>query len=494
MFSLLLKPYQKVFRIALIVVGVSYVLFHLLSLNKSPYPWFDETFMVSIAKDWAEHSTFTAQIANTAFRGTEVFIYGPVYFLINGFIFKIVGITIFNARIVCLLAYFAFAFVGWKILRELKMSVATQWVWIIGILTEPNLSVLAHQGRMETLVILFLFLSFYFLIIAPAYNPTIILSGFFFGMAALTSPRIGFIVIPYGCFILYQTRSFWKSALWISPVIIFYGYWVFYAFGSLDSFIKYYTVPKSWDDMHNSSFIFNQLWYVTKNEIILLTIALLLIVTRFFKRPDNQNTAAFIWLLTGSILAYFILINNWGPYMTYSLVLLYLWIACLSEDLLKYPWITLAFSFLLLFNLAFYSGKITLTLASWNQRNPSEAKAFFQKHIPEKAKVVGDPVLYYIAVESGNSYEYFEHYESLEQREKLHREVLNYDYLVVSDIEHGRVKEDLEYYIKKGHLKKVAAYKAPAPNGLEKWIYQFHLFSEMEKPGYGFEIWEKTSP
>ncbi len=492
MISLLLKPYQNYFRIALILIGVCYVLFHLLSLNKSPYPWFDETFMVSIAKDWAEHGTFRAQIADTAFRGTEVLIYGPVYFIVNGAIFKLFGITVFNARIVCLLAYFASVFVGWKILQRLQLSIAAQLVWIIGILTEPNLSVLAHQGRMETLVILFLFLSFYFLIKAPKNNPSIILSGLFFGLAALTSPRIGFIVVPYGCFIICQTRSFWKSALWISPVVIFYGCWIFYAFGSIDSFIKYYTVPKSWDDMHNSSFIFNQLWYVTKNEIILLTITLLLIVTRFFKRPDNQNSSTFVWLLIGAIVSYFILINNWGPYMAYSLVLLYLLIACLSEDLLKYPWITLALSFLLLFNLAFYVGKTALITASWNKRNPAKAKAFFQTHIPTGAKVVGDPVLYYIAQESGNSYEYFEHYESLEQREKLHKDVFSYDYLVVSDIERDRAKEDLDYYIEKGNLKKIATYTAPLPNGLEKWIYKFRLLSEMEKPGYGFEVWKRN--
>ena len=151
---------------------------------------------------------------------------------------------------------------------------------------------------------------------------------------------------------------------------------------------------------------------------------------------------------------------------------------------------------LLVFNGLFFLLKNLQVFTSWEQRQPDIAYNFIKRHIPKGSKVVGSPLYYYAVIEAGSDYQYFNYYNELEERERLHREVYQYDYLIVTDYYAQRdYKRVIPYYFSKAELELVAALKSPQSEWGE-WLANFQiggfsLISNVEKAGYSCKLYKR---
>ncbi|MDW7695189.1 hypothetical protein R9C00_28630 [Flammeovirgaceae bacterium SG7u.111] len=157
-----------------------------------------------------------------------------------------------------------------------------------------------------------------------------------------------------------------------------------------------------------------------------------------------------------------------------------LWIAMLSG--------------LVLFNVAFFSLKNCQVVASVGQRSPQIALEFVQKNIPKGSKVVGEPMFFYAVTEAGSEYQYYDLYESLEERERKHREEWGYDYLIVTQKSYAMRAINADYYLSKAELEEVARLEL-RPNTATGWFttpFGLPLLSKGENVGYSSVLYKRV--
>ena len=153
--------------------------------------------------------------------------------------------------------------------------------------------------------------------------------------------------------------------------------------------------------------------------------------------------------------------------------------------------------FLFLFNLLFFGLKNLQALAGLEERNHAIAEQFIAQHIPKGSKVVGEPLYYYAVVKNGSNYQYYNLYNELDIRERLHREEYDYDYLIVTDHHQMRDYDGvIDYYKSKANLKKVAEIHTPQSEWAVKIsnlnILGFPLLSNVERYGFGCVIYKRV--
>jgi len=154
---------------------------------------------------------------------------------------------------------------------------------------------------------------------------------------------------------------------------------------------------------------------------------------------------------------------------------------------------------LLLFNGMFFLLKNAQAIAGREQRNDALAVDFIKKHIPEGSKVIGEPLYFYAVLQNGSDFQYLNLYEDLEDRERFHREVYDYDYLLVTDhLKMRDTKGCIDYYLKQADFKSIASLKIPEPP-LATWFSNFNiggfpLISHVERYGYNCEIYQRIKP
>ena len=149
------------------------------------------------------------------------------------------------------------------------------------------------------------------------------------------------------------------------------------------------------------------------------------------------------------------------------------------------------------FNAVFFVLKNAQALAGREQRNPELANEFIKKHIPSGSKVVGEPMFYYAVLLAGSDYQYYNYYNEQDERERLHREVYDYDYLIVTKYHAERdYKKVIPYYFSKSDLRPIATLESKEPKW-SAWISglgfgSFKLLSNVEKHGYSCTIYKRV--
>jgi hypothetical protein len=156
-----------------------------------------------------------------------------------------------------------------------------------------------------------------------------------------------------------------------------------------------------------------------------------------------------------SMVLFYILIKDWGPYSVFIIPFYYLLLMGfqVQETRLIHK---VFFLVLLTFNLGYFGLKATQTILSAPERNPKLAYDFVRQYIPKGSKVIGDATYYYAVVQNGSSYEYIDKYATLTRREELLRTKYKYQYVMVSDIEKARYVSTFQYFSQKSPLKWIA--------------------------------------
>ncbi|HEY8400457.1 MAG TPA: glycosyltransferase family 39 protein [Cytophagaceae bacterium] len=445
-------------------IFILYALVHILTLPFNPLPWFDETYYASIALNFIKEATFVPQVAFHARDGKEVLTYGPVYFFLTGLSFKLFDFGLIQFRIVNLLFGFFTIALFYKILTiitENRYQSSTLLVFTLAFALDPFLNLSMHEGRMDITSLFFILGAFYFILKRPLSeipNKDFVLSGICIALSILTTPRA--IVIIAGLFLVFVCQLIlqkkWKSLLaWVMPVLVFYLIWVFYAFGGIADFINYYKELNEGKYAANVGFVGGR-FYIPRHEYLLIIISILAFLFSLIKMGVRVITPRIIAYFV-TIILYYIVVLDWGPYSVFILPLYYLILfESFSKVTLKVNLVFYAIIVLLLFNSSFWIIKNVQIISDIERRDYKMAEQWVSANIPPGSRVIGDPVYYYSVVRTGSEFQYYDKYNTLEYREQKHREEYDYDYMIISEQFLQTNQEAITYYTKASELEKIA--------------------------------------
>ncbi len=232
------------------VLSFCILLLHVLTLNISPVPWFDEVFFLSISESFKEEGVF--RLAMAPYYDKEILTYGPIYFVLTALSTEVFGLGVFQFRIVnflfSLLAVFAFK----KILStNFNLSKTSAFGLSLALFLEPIFHANSHGGRMDMVALFFVLMSIHHYL-KSHYNKeirySILLSGVFASLALLTTPRLAVFIFAIPLMLLIELirsklniRILKKALLWGIIILFVYSIWVFVAFGGINEMLDYYS-------------------------------------------------------------------------------------------------------------------------------------------------------------------------------------------------------------------------------------------------------------
>lgn len=224
-----------------------YLSIHLATLSISPLPWFDETYMASIANEFIETGQLFPRVAQVRQFDQEL-IYGPVYFAITGIFIKLFGLNAFAFRLTTLIAGFLVIWRSSQLLKLLKASKKWQILFILCLSLDPFLNRSMHEGRMDLLALFFvLTASLHFIRFHHSKQMVqVVWAAFWCTLTLLTTPRTGFLLTAWALLWSYWLIQSWKTYLkpaviCLTIVLLCYSCWILYAFGSLTAMLEYYS-------------------------------------------------------------------------------------------------------------------------------------------------------------------------------------------------------------------------------------------------------------
>ena len=401
------------YKILLGTAIVIYVIYHLATLIYSPLPWFDEVTFGSITNSYLNHHTFYEE-ARIIVLPKQKLDYGPVYFIMQAAVIKMLGFSIFNFRITGLLFGLMDLFLIYRICLQFKFSVNAAILTVAMIALEPNFNQFLHSGRNDFVTLFFFFLSYLVFMKAgnnarPANLLLAALTGVLLSLSLLTTPRVIFTFAFYAFYFVYQVTDIknrdWKALLlkYISVAIGFifvYAIWIYSAFGSVNNFIYYYThsdVIKEHTGMGQGiSLRYNLLIYayaffafliLLKNKAVKKNIEIVL-----FTLPV---IVAFLLLVTGGISGrYFALVMPFAAILIVGVT-----VNMYNNKLLKMLTYVMPVFFGLIF--IFKGAYIFSTL---KQHDPHYNEAVISKYITPNTSIAGDFRYYYIARDNNCSF------------------------------------------------------------------------------------------
>lgn len=468
-----------------------YFIIHLTSLAIFPLPWFDEVFFASMTDNFINDTRFFPEVSWFAFEKNEGVTYGPIYFILNSFFVQLFGWNAFSLRLLNFLCGIFSIIISFKLLKKEQIS----WLLIFVFLLDPFFNIGLHEGRMDLVALFFALTSIYYLQKHSINILYVGLSSVFISLAILTTPRIAIILVPsvfLGLSYLKQSsQKLLFLSLWILPIIILYGSWIFYAFGSLEHYFIYYKTL----NQGNATAVHGYLggnFYIPKHEYLLIFCTLLLYIFVIFNYKKEKISWLFFYSIS-SILLFYFLVVDWGSYSTIIIPFYYLLLSKKIENpfvqqIQKYVlWLLLAF------NLSFFTIKTAYIYSDYQQRSSDKIANFIEKNIPKNSKVIGEATYYYACKKQHIDYRLFDKYLSLEEREEKLRIDFKYEYFIVSNLAQKRAKSEIDYFLSKGKFEKTATYQTQN-NWLNKLILKSKVVSIMEQEGYSCVIYKRIIP
>jgi 4-amino-4-deoxy-L-arabinose transferase-like glycosyltransferase len=473
---------NRKFYIIFILFSALYLFWHIFTLSYNPLPWFDDTYFASITMSLIEHGDFIPRISYHAQDGWEALIYGPVYFFLTGIPLKIFGLGLLQFRIVNLLFGFMSIWVCLKIIRLNGFS-GSAIVFISVLALDPFFTLSMHEGRMDLTALFFALLSLYYIL--KNGKKDICYSAVSASLALLTTPRSAIVIIGVVMILVvnsYKDGRYKPLIIWSAILLGIYATWIFYAFGGPLECLNYYK------DVEEREHYLGGRFYIPRQEHVLIVAALFSIFINFIrKRTDFPDLLSSISIAV--ILLFYAIVLDWGPYS--ALIIPFYYMLIFNKD--EFRW---SFSnprlylliVLLMHNTCYFSLKSLQIIASMEQRDPAIADKFIADHISPGSKVVGDALYFYSVKRSGSDYQLFHEYGTLPERERKHRELYNYDYLIITEQSLSREGEAVALYLGNAKFQKVAELKN-APSMLNQKIASLGLISNTEDSGYNATIY-----
>ena len=472
--TILTAPLASRFAVIMTAACVIYAVLHICTIVRSRQVWFDETFFASIAHSFEQTGELSLPVSPLWIQ-QHVYLYGPVYFIILGTVFRIFGIGIVQTRLPGLLFGFALLGVTFLILRHEKVRRSIALTACILLAIDPTFHQNVHSGRTDSTALFFLFSAFLLLLKSRDAAGTsgiwwCIGSGILGALGVLTTPRPGYLLIPMGLILLarWYRRPTVYAALqpfaWGLALSCVYGIWVLYAFGSIGGLIEYYS---RFAETYAGG------GQIRLLQVPLLVILLGLVAVILFRAPRQLLSELTVFGLFG-VAAFYVFVKSGPPFgQTYTFLLIvpgYIALASLLSDasqllgerrkrFIAYG----CFGLLFLVNGSAFLARTVLEIAEWERRDPKVAEEFIRDVVPPGSRVVGDDQFYFAVKRNGADFQYIERGGTLTERVAYHRDVFQFDYMITSRADDSEI---LHAYIDGVGLKQIAEIEAPPTSEL----------------------------
>jgi hypothetical protein len=425
---------NSIFNWTLIVFGMFWILFHFVTIERSPLPNFDEAFFASMTKSFQQDGSLMLRMSTmTKFENDEVWLYGPIYFFCQSFITQYIGWGIWQFRLLNLLAGFGIVAMIMVIARSLSMKRLAMILLFSMLVMDPELNANMHSGRMDSLAMLFFLIGIYlFFFIQKKMSFYIIFAALFFSAALLTTPRVGFLILilPVGFLMeLYfsirmpsdsrvRRLNFWPVLIkyFITLIVITVPFllWIIFRVGGLEIYFKEF----SNNDVLRSlvSYLNIPKFYLLPAVGFYVLILMILVFLSLYKRivaSKNVSSIVVDWriIVLALIPAIYVIFIK-GGYYVYMMPVLYMLLTymtmqsrMLDETLVsRFKWLlTFYFITLLAINMAIFSIKSLYLFGSWQSRDPHFFQSYFKrKHIKEENVLASHP--YHFVISEENRY------------------------------------------------------------------------------------------
>ncbi|MFC2084649.1 ArnT family glycosyltransferase [Bacteroidota bacterium] len=464
-------------------------IFNILTLSRDPLPWYDEVFFAGITESFITSGEFYQQTEIKLRSEHQMLRYGPVYFFMNAVSIKILGLNPVALRLTNFVFGLAIFFVFYLILRREKVEYKVILLSFIIILFDPTfLYVAARNSRMELISVFFALWAVYFLLCksdAEKNSLHFVFSGILCAISLLTTLRAVLIILPIviicgtKVIIDFQLKNLNKFLIFITTISIIYLIWIYSAFSGVVEFINYYFVADvNLAGKSATGRFLGGNFHVPPYLFPLVIMTFLSIMIIIIKKIKLNLLVIYI---TISILLYFFLVKEEGPYVVLILFHLYLLIIIGYSRVEKKIKKIYKFGLfiILLFNVCLFTVKNLHLYSTWELRDPDTVNQFIQKNIPEHSKVYGDIIYYYSVINNNSEIKIFNPWRSPEYIEQLIDKFYKFDYVMFSNRSINNRNKYFNLFSKKYHLQKVASLDIPRNN----WIYN-KFFSSLDLSKY----------
>jgi 4-amino-4-deoxy-L-arabinose transferase-like glycosyltransferase len=303
-------------------------------IENVPFVRLDDGELMQLSETFATRGFLGSQMMDTGHNEHLYYhVHPPLYYLVNGLVFKLGGVGVFQSRIVSLLSALAAVFLTFMLAgKMLKLSLSLDNFLILTVLflSTPMFFVLARSNRPEMLT-LFIVLSAilaYFYFRETRSKWLLILSALLSGMAMITQAYASFVFIYLFCLQYFEQRRNWRLlaifvAVFAFP-LIFYALWISRDFPAFvyQTFIARHAIS----NLGLASLLNRYCYFFSSFENVATTLFFLasLSLLFFLKFKSNDKPIAFIFspplLIKICFLAVFIFIPVINKY--YYVILL----------------------------------------------------------------------------------------------------------------------------------------------------------------------------
>lgn len=476
--------------------------YHLLTIEISPMPWFDETYFASMTLHFQKTGEFLPQIGPMLeYFYPQSKAYGPAYFLVIASSFKIFGFGIIQMRIPALLFGFLSLPVLYKILGISNIrSSLRNFVFILA-LFDPIYLQNIHSGRMDSMALFFVLGGIYFLLKGFSRDSFLwyLGCGTSFGIALLTTPRISVSLAgPVLILILYflskpTTKQFLLSLLVAFLIAGLYSIWVFWGFGGYSAAYHYFFgQPKEalyFKSLADGYISYRK--YIPVFQIPVLTMLLLFIgMTLFYRRA----MVWIFWISIVNLMAFYNLVNDTGIYSIFSMPWVYICLACICQSFITFQFqeklLRYGMVFLIILNVSIFLLKNTVIWLFAASRNTEIVQKQISKIIPKGSRVIGDETYYYFILKSGSDFQYLDRGASTPQRIYYHQNRFKYQYIIVRNPPSNSY--ELQLYLKSHPHKEIGTIVVPRSGNTAQNLSSLLSKIKIEVPkGYEGKIYKR---
>jgi len=479
-----LNPSRLNINIYKSIVGLL-ALLHLITLTKSPIPWFDETYFASLSLSLSQGNGFEANVSPLLeAHNPQAKAYGPGYLLLNAAVFKAFGFGIFQNRMLGLLSGFMAILVFLKLALLCKVDKSWGWPIALCLLADPIFAQSMHSGRMDTLAVLCMISAAFmaYKMLEDAAWKWAIAAGLLSGFCLLVSPRPAFLLVAFwGAFVLVgllQKRfEILGKAMAIGSIAGgLYLLWIYFGFGGLEEWSAYFFAPSADPVSKKKSNLFAM--YIGSNGFVptyqyLVIIPALVSVLWSYKQWQKP----LLFGLLAGVASFYLFITDTGMY---SALIILFWYFLLFQSLhfvfvkakgatLK-SWVgNMRYAFPALC-LGLFSIKLIFIFITLNDRNHSELQQFVAAHIPPKSRVIGDDAYFYAVLNTGSDFQYLIRGSHGPRRREYHFNDYQFQYLIVSEKAGRNTANSQKFYGEKADWVKIASFRAKEYHPFANWI------------------------
>ena len=388
-----------------------WILFHIITIQRSPLVWFDEAFFASITKSFQENGKFYLKMATLDnFDNKEVLWYGPLYFYVQNFITKLLGWGIWQFRLLNLMSGIILVYIIIKISKKFKFKYIELFILLLLLVTDTEINSNIHSSRMDSFTML-LFTSavyiFYFVEKKSFYNN--LLTGLLLACAFLSTPRVGFLYLIFPITFLFELIDAIKYknryiSIIINYIIIFliiiipFYIWVLLKFGNISNYIDMFLNNKTYQGLYK---LFNLPAIFQVPTLLLWVIMLIYLV---YNKYISIFKTSYIVLFSIPIL-YILFIK--GAYSVYFMPFLYLGLIFSYSKVLPSLKIKKYLKYLLfciiICNSLIFITKSFFIINSWEARNPENFESYFiKKNLTNENIIASFP--YFYTIEKNNRF------------------------------------------------------------------------------------------